>query len=198
MEHLPSSEATGRRSLKYTPFFLYLISMLTFLMAYGFPLTDTNFSVIGSRGGRRLLFLLWGALTGNYFYLYTEMLLTQTNCEDRLVRSLLLGALLLFVTAVGIPYLPELLPELARLHVEISFFSPIFLGLSQVRFLHLLEKKAGNMFPVQRTFLGVLLIGSAILFLSIGIVTSLLEIFLIVGICFYLRGLHRKIGSIRL
>ena len=115
MEHLPSSEATGRRSLKYTPFFLYLISMLTFLMAYGFPLTDTNFSVIGSRGGRRLLFLLWGALTGNYFYLYTEMLMTQTDCEDRLVRSLLLGALLLFVTAVGIPYLPELLPELARL-----------------------------------------------------------------------------------
>ncbi len=40
--------------------------------------------------------------------------------------------------------------------------------------------------------------GSAVLFLSIGIVTSLLEIYLIFGICIYLLGLHRKLGELRL
>lgn len=177
---------------------LCLISLLTFLLASGFSLTDTNFSVIGSRGGRRPLFLLWGALTGNFFYLYTDNLFMQTGCADRLVRGLLWGALFLFVTAVGIPYLPKLLPDLARLHVEISFLAPLFLGASQMRFLHLLQKKAGTVFRMQWIFMGALGMGSAVLFLSIGIVTSLLEIYLIFGICIYLLGLHRKLGELRL
>lgn len=51
---------------------LCLIPFLTLLMASGFSWTGVNFSVIGSRGGRRWAFLVWGALTGNYFYLHNK------------------------------------------------------------------------------------------------------------------------------
>ena len=89
---------------------LCLIPFLTLLLASGFSWTGVNFSVIGSRGGRRLAFLVWGALTGNYFYLHTRELIELSGCRNRTLERLLFGALVCFVTAVGIPYLPRQLP----------------------------------------------------------------------------------------
>lgn len=178
---------------RYGFYSLCLIPLLTFLMASGFQLTSTNFSVIGNRGGRRLAFLLWGALTGNSFYLYTEKLMELTDCRDRMAEGFLFSSLVFFVVAVGIPYVPERLPGMSHLHVEISFMAPVFLGLSQLRFLLFLQKKMNERFLTQWLLLAFLGFGSAFLFLSIGIVSSLLEIFLILGICFYLLLLHHKL-----
>lgn len=175
---------------------LGLISFLTLLLASGFELTSTNFSVIGSRGGRRLIFLLWGALTGNYFYLYTEKLIEMTDCQDRIMEGFLLSSLFFFITAVGIPYIPEQVPRMSRLHVEISFLAPLLLGISQLRFLLLLQNKIGNNFLSQWFFMVFLGVGSTALFLAIGIVSSLLEIFLILGICLYLLLLHYKLKKL--
>lgn len=181
---------------KYAFCSLCLIPFLTLLMASGGRWTATNFSVIGSKGGRRIMFLLWGALTGNYFYFYTDKLLEITGCHDRMLRGFLFTALIFFVTAVGIPYLPEQVPRLSRLHVEISFLAPLFLGLSQVRFLYLLQKKTARKFPAQWLFLSVLAAGSVIFLLSIGIVSSVLEIFITIGVCMYLWLFHRKLKSL--
>lgn len=181
---------------RYAFYSLCLIPLLTLLMASGFQLTSTNFSVIGNRGGRRLVFLLWGALTGNYFYLYTEKLMELTNCRDRIMEGFLLSSLLFFVTAVGIPYIPEQVPKMSRLHVMISFLAPLLLGQAQLRFLLLLRKKIGGNFRIEWFFLIFLGLGSGILFLSIGIVSSLLEIFLIFGICLYLLLLHCKLKKL--
>lgn len=181
---------------RYAFYSLSFILLLTLLMAFGFRLTSTNFSVIGSRGSRRLAFLLWGALTGNYFYLYTEKLMELAGCRDWIMESFLLSSLLFFVTAVGIPYIPEQVPEMSRLHVMISFLAPLFLGLAQLRFLLLLRKKIGGNFRTQWFLLAFLGIGSGILFLTIGIVSSLLEIFLIFGICLYLSILHCKLKKL--
>lgn len=177
---------------RYGFYSLFLIPFLTFLMAYGFSWTSTNFSAIGNRGGRRLVFLLWGAFTGNYFYLYTKELMELSNCRDRAVQGFLFGALVFFITAVGIPYLPEQAPGLSRLHVEISFTAPLLLAAAQVRFL-LLQRKGGLKLHIQWLLLGSLGLGSAALLLSIGIVSSLLEIYLTVGICLYLWLFHRKL-----
>ena len=45
----------------YDFFSFFVIPALTLLLAAGYELTETNFSVIGNREGRRGLFLLWGA-----------------------------------------------------------------------------------------------------------------------------------------
>lgn len=178
---------------KYGFYSLCLIPALTLMLALGFRLTATNFSVIGSSGGRRLVFLVWGALVGNYFYLYTEDLMELTGCRDRMLQSFLFLALVFFVTAVGIPYIPERIPRLSRLHVQISFLAPVLLGVAQIRFLCLLQKKMDGRFLGQWLLLAVLGAGSALLFFSIGIVSSILELFLTLGICFYLWLLHRKL-----
>lgn len=177
---------------RYGFYSLCLIPLLTLLMAAGYSWTGTNFSVIGNRGGRRLAFLLWGACTGNYFYLYTKELMELGDCRDRAVQGFLFGALAFFVTAVGIPYLPEQVPGLSRLHVQISFTAPLLLAAAQVRFLFL-QRKRGLELHTQWLLLGSLGLGAVVLLLSIGIVSSLLEIFLTLGICLYLWLLHQKL-----
>lgn len=178
---------------KYGFYSLCLIPFLTLMLSLGFGLTDTNFSVIGNSGGRRLAFLLWGAVAGNYFYLYTEELLELAGCQDRMLQRFLFVSLIFFITAVGIPYIPEQVPRLSRLHVHISFLAPLFLGLAQVRFLCLLQRKTVGGFLAQWLILAVLAAGSAILFFSIGIVSTVLELFLTLGVCLYLWLLHRKL-----
>lgn len=179
---------------KYAFYSLYFIPFFTLLMASHAPWTSTNFSVLGNRGGRRLAFLFWGALTGNYFYLYTKKLMEFTDCKDQLAQGFLFGALICFVTAVGIPYVPEQVPRLSQLHVQISFLAPLLLGIAQIRFLWLLQKKSGTSFCMQWIFLGILAAGSVMLLFFIGIVSSLLEIFLTLGICLYLWLLHHKLA----
>ena len=98
-----------------------------------------------------------------------------------------------FCCCSGNPYVPERVPGMSHLHVEISFMAPVLLGLSQIRFLLFLQKKMNERFLTQWLLLAFLGFGSAFLFLSIGIVSSLLEIFLILGICFYLLLLHHKL-----
>ena len=172
---------------------LCLIPLLTLLMAFGDSWTGTNFSVIGNRGGRRMAFLLWGALTGNYFYLYTKELMELSGCRDRMSRGFLFAALVFFITAVGITYLPERVPGLSRLHVQISFLSPLLLAVAQVRFLLLLQKESGGRFGVQWGFLAFLGAGSVILLFSVGMVSTLLEVYVTLGVCLYLWLLHRKL-----
>ena len=83
----------------YDFYSLCLIPVFTLLLGFGFSLTGTNFSVIGNEEGHRLTFLLWGALTGNYFYLYTDTLMEKADCQDCMVKSFLFLTLTFFVTA---------------------------------------------------------------------------------------------------
>lgn len=173
-----------------------LITAMTLGLTYGFGLTKTNFSVIGNQEERRLLFLLWGALVGNYCYLYMEKLMRQVKCTDWLVRGFLLASLFLLVMGVGLPYLPQRFPRISRLHVMLSFFAPVCFGISQFRFLCLMQKKTGNIWRTQWYMQLILGIGSFYLLYSYGMVTSLLEIFLTVGLCLYLCILHGKLEKI--
>ncbi len=172
---------------------LCLIPVFTLFLASGCSLTETNFSVIGNEGGRQAAFLSWGALTGNYFYLYSRALMEEAELRDGLTLFLLTASLMLFLTAVGLPYLPQRVPGISRLHVWISFSSMIVMALSQIRLLILLQKMSGVVFGLQWVQQGILYVGSAVLFFGIGIVSSILEIFVTFGICIYLVCLDRKI-----
>lgn len=180
---------------RYDFYSFVLIPALTLWMASGFGLTTTNFSVIGNQGVRRLVFLFWGALAGNYFYLYTDWLMERSGCQDHVVQAFLYGALLLLITAVGLPYLPGRVPGMSRLHVLLSFLSPVFLGIAEARFLMLLQRKTDIHFYGLWSVLGVLVLGAVVLLFRIGIVSSLLEIYLTMGVCLYLHILHRKIEN---
>ncbi len=182
----------------YDFFSFFVIPALTLLLAAGHELTETNFSVIGNREGRRGLFLLWGAASGNYFYLYTKELLEFGDCEDGLLEACLSVSFVLFLCGVGLPYLPQKAPFLSKLHVWASFGGPVFLFLCLYRFLRLLEEKEGICLRMAKLFqLGTAGI-SAFLYLKIGIVSGLLELFVTFSTCMYLAGLQYKLEKIHL
>ena len=113
----------------YDFFSFFVIPALTLLLAAGYELTETNFSVIGNREGRRGLFLLWGAAAGNYFYLYVKELIEFGGCRDRLLTVCLFLSFTFFLCGVGLPYLPGKVPVLSKLHVWASFLGPFFIFL---------------------------------------------------------------------
>ena len=180
---------------RYLGFFC-LILILTVCLSFDSGLTETNFSVIGNRQERKLLFLTWGALVGNFYYLYMEDLMRQVECTDRMVRTFLLASLFFLMTGIGLPYLPKKVPGLSRLHVLLSFLAPVCMAVSQIRFLLLLQKQTGTIWKEQwcmQLFIGL---GSFALLFGIGMVSSLLEIFLTAAVCLYLVLLRRKLEKI--
>lgn len=178
---------------RYQTFVFLLISLLTFLLAQGFGLTETNFSVIGNKEGRKVLLLIWGAFVGNFCFLYMDDLMRMTFCTDKIVQSFLLASLYLLVIGIGLPYLPKKVPLLSKLHVIISFLAPVAFWISQFRFLSLLQRKKGKIWREQWCLQIILASGSFFLLFSYGMVTSLLEIFLTLGMCLYLWLLQRKL-----
>lgn len=181
---------------KYDICALCVIGVLTFLLVFGFSLTETNFSVIGNREGRKALLLAWGALVGNYGYLYMDTLMKRAECTDLWVRTFLLASLFLLIAGVGIPYWPKKLPRLSRLHVMISFSAPVCMAIAQLRFLLLMQKRTGTIWKLQWGMQLVLGAGSVILFFSLGMVSSLLEIFVTFSVCLYLLLLDHRLEKI--
>lgn len=185
-----------RRSYDFFSFFI--IPALTLLLAAGYELTETSFSVIGNREGRRWLFLLWGMATGNYVYLYTKELTEYGNCGDRLVRIWLFLSFTLFLCGVGCPYLPGKAPLLSRFHIWASFAGPVCLFLCLFRFVGLLEKEEGRSMAPEKWFqLGTAAV-SGVLYLKIGEVSGLLELFVTFSTCIYLAALQFRLEKIRL
>lgn len=185
-----------RRNYDFWSFFV--VPALTFLMAAGYGLTETNFSVIGNREGRHGLFLLWGAVTGNYFYLYVRDLMELGKCEDRAVYTCLFLSLVFFLCGVGLPYLPRRAPLISRLHVWSSFGGPVFLFVCLCRLVYVTERKTGVRLSGQRSIHLAVAVVSAVLYLRIGIVSSLLEIFVTLSACVSLSSFQHKLEKIRL
>lgn len=182
----------------YDFFSFFLIPALTFFLAAGNSLTETNFSVIGNREGHRALFLFWGAVSGTYFYLYGRELMEFGECEDRTGRACLFLSLILFLCGIGLPYLPGKVPVLSRLHVWASFGGPVFLFIFLYRFLLLVERKEAVRLAGQKLFQLATAAVSAFLYLRIGIVSSVLEIFVTLSTCIYLAVLQGCLEKIRL
>ena len=117
---------------KYDLFTIYLVPGLTIFLASMGNWFDTNLSVLGNTGGRRGLLMLWGWLTGIYYYRYMLYLFQLGRYRGAAGRWLLAAAGIFIMTAVVIPYLPEQEPGEAALHVALAFFSPILLAAALV------------------------------------------------------------------
>ena len=59
--------AAGRFKGKYDLFTIYLVPGATVLLASLDSWTATNLSVLGNTSGNKLLFALWGFITGIYY-----------------------------------------------------------------------------------------------------------------------------------
>lgn len=176
---------------KYDLFTIYLIPGLTVLLASLGNWFDTNLSVLGNTGGRRGLLLIWGWITGWYYCRYTLYLFRLGRYRGTAGKRLVAAAGVFIMSAVTIPYLPEEEPAEAALHVLLAFFSPILLAAALVIFLRFLSVKNRQHFRAAWNAMWGIAAAALLLLLAAGFITSFLELFLVVGLCGFLRHMER-------
>lgn len=153
-----------------------LIPGYTLLFTKGYSWFTMNFSVIGNLMDKYKAFLLWGILVGGYFYMMFRKIKASVSLTPVCSR-LIPAALVLLFCAITTPYLPQELPFKSVLHILFAFLSAVLL----VLFLFLVVWFQYLRFPeLYRPFLwglGGIAAVSAFLLVTIGIVSTALEIF---------------------
>lgn len=157
-------------------FAFLIIPGYTLLYVKNFNLFTVNFSVIGNLLGKKRAFVIWGFLMGIYFYFVLSSVSKNLRLSKR-VRYLVHTALMLLFLAVFTPYLPQEFPFKAFLHIVFAMAASLCL----IVYLFFASRR---LLEVNRTagecalwgLLGIFSI-SAILLVSVGIVSSALEIF---------------------
>ncbi len=176
---------------KYDLFTFYLVPGLTVMLASVDSWFETNLSVLGNAGGHRLALTSWGFVTGAYYCRYTFYLFRLGRYRNLAGKALVLGAGIFLMTSVMIPYTPELYPVKAALHVFLAFFSPILLAAALVGFLHFLSVKNRRHFRSAWRAMWSLVLAAVVLLILAGFITSFLELFVVVGLCGFLRYVER-------
>lgn len=176
---------------RYDLFTLYLIPGTTVLLASLDSWTGANLSVLGNRAGNKALFALWGFATGIYYCVYIRYLFYIGRYRNAAGRALVYTAAACLLTAVMIPYMPEQYPVKADLHVLLAFFSPVILGAGIIGFLRFLSSRDREKYRGAWRILWIMAACALLFLLEAGVITSLLEIFLVTGLCGYLRYMER-------
>lgn len=154
-----------------------IIPLYTILFTRGYNWFTTNLSVIANFFDKKKAFFLWGMLVGGYYYMIHRKVKTLSN-PGPVCSKLIPSALILLFCSITTPYLPDEMPFKAFLHIVFAFISTVLL------FLYLLcviikQYKADpeHYLSFLIALIAVILI-SIILLVSVGIISSALEIFI--------------------
>ena len=180
---------------KYDLFTIYLIPGVTIFLASFDSWTGTNLSVLGNRTGNKLLFAVWGFATGIYYCVYVRYLFHIGRYRNPGGRTLMYTAAAFLLMAVMIPYMPEKYPLKVDLHVLLAFFSPVLLAFSIIGFLRFLSSRDRMRFRRAWGILWMMAACSVLFLLEAGFITSFLEIFIITGLCGYLRYMEQLLAT---
>ena len=180
---------------KYDLFTIYLIPGVTIFLASLDSWTGTNLSVLGNRTGNKLLFAVWGFATGIYYCVYVRYLFHIGRYRNSEGRTLMYTAAVFLLMAVMIPYMPEEYPLKADIHVLLAFFSPVLLAFSIIGFLRFLSSRDRMRFRRAWGILWMMAVCSVLFLLEAGFITSFLEIFIITGLCGYLRYMEQLLAT---
>ena len=176
---------------KYDGFTLFLVPGLTLCLASLENWFGTNLSVVCNTGGLRLGFALWGILSGIYYMRYTFYLFRLGNYREGAGRGLVFTAGGFLIAAVLIPYEPDLKPQAAILHVALAFLAPVLLAGALTLFLRFISRCSRKRFRKAWQIMWYLEGGALAVFLTAGFINSFLELYVVTGLCGYLRYLER-------
>lgn len=172
-------------------FAYFIIPFYTLLFAHGYGWFTTNFSVIANslRGG--IGFAIWGILISLYLY-FMHRRLKAVMQFPKGCRLLLPASLILLFCAVTTPYLPNDMPLKASLHIIFAFIFGVLILLYFLWIIAIQYRQSPVLY--RSLFVGIIgiIIGSCILFLAAGIVSSALETFLTITISILAYRLWEK------
>lgn len=159
-----------------------ILPVYTVLLAADYNWFTFNFSVIGYSLGRRDAFLFWGLLVGICYGRtlssiagsLTRLHLLSTRGQALFKAFIPLDLFILFC-AVTTPYLPQVFPLKAFLHILFAAAAALLLLLFLTGLTWQLSRRDQKYSPYFYYCLGIAAV-SALLFLLAGIVSSSLEI----------------------
>lgn len=178
-------------------FSIFIIPLFTIYIACTDGWTKSNLSVIAYSKDKQVIFLIWGLLSAWYLNSYLWYLFRSVNFKGNVGIAFLQAATLSLIFAVAIPYIPDMFPLKAKLHIIFAFFSPLLLLVSLVCFQIYLEGINKAKFKRGRLELIIMVVVSFAILMLVGFVSSLLEIFVSISICYFLRATHKRIEEIR-
>lgn len=186
-EQVPANKGFKGR---YDLFTVWLVPGMTVILASAGSWFGTNLSVLANTGGGRIWLAAWGIVTGCYYCFYTLYLFRLGGYRNPAGRRLVLGAGGFLGTAVLLPYAPETLPAVSAIHVLLAFFSPLLLALALAGFVDWLRRCLPDFFEAAwKIFWRLIALCLAIL-AGAGFITSFLEIFVVLSLCWFLRYLE--------
>lgn len=171
-------------------FACFLIPAYTLLFAGSVQWFGTNFSVIAVTGPDHYRgFVWWGILAGSYFFVMLSKLafLLPRRWERNLVRLLTVCAVLALSYAVAIPYLPACFPKYAALHVLLAAGACVLLMLALLIILLALRRIDPARWRRPLRGWGLIVAGSALLFLIPMMVSTALEVFFTISAALLIR-----------
>lgn len=182
-------------SKKSTHFWLdflacFLIPAYTLLFAGSVQWFGTNFSVIAVTGPDHYRgFVYWGILAGSYFFVMLSALafVLPRRWERTAVRLLTVCAVLSLAYAVAIPYLPAYFPKYAALHVLLAAGACVLLMLALLIVLLALRRTDPARWRRPLRGWGLIVAGSALLFLIPRMVSTALEVFFTISAALLVR-----------
>ncbi len=161
-------------------FACFLIPAYTLLFAGSVRWFGSNFSVIAVTGPDHYRgFLWWGVLAGGYFFVMLSRLafVLPARRERTLARLLAACAVLSLAYALAIPYLPEYFPRYAVLHVALAAGACVLLMADLLVILLALKRTDPARWKRPLRTWGLIVLGSAALFLIPMMVSTALEVF---------------------
>lgn len=166
-------------------FSIFIVPIHTILLASNASWLKVSLSVVGYELDRQTSFVIWGVVTGFLFLVYLNLIYKTTRFENRALKRLNFIAFILMVFAVTTPYLPELFPLKAFLHIVFAVLSPVCMIISLGIFIFTYMRKEKRIFhKMVRGYLFIIITSTLILCLS-GIVNSLLEVFFTISMCIF-------------
>ena len=196
----------------------WMIPLATVLFPLGTDWFFSNFSLVGS-GDRRMEFILWGCFVGLYFSWAARRVLntaeqakatgTNTSAQPKIIgadataqaevmsadphlkatRRLLWVSGILFVIALATPYRPQRQPLISQVHVGSAAMTGVCFLVCVMVLSYYVKKDGGrgNYLPVTLTVMAC----CAVTFCILGIVSSALEVYFVVGCAAVLYQMHR-------
>lgn len=184
---------TEREYLLLNLYSCYLLPAYTLLFAGYEEWFRTNFSVLAVSGSKYYRsFLIWAVVTAIYFGVLLILLTEYLSARCRWRVLTLLGAALVSLTiGVPLPYLPDRYPELSKLHIFLCFTTGVWMMAALLMIILGQRRRNRDRYaPILRQWWYIVL-GSGILFLVSGMVSSAMEIYFVLSAALLCRRLYQ-------
>ena len=174
-----------KATFMYGLFALLVIPVYTLDYACNASLLKASMSMIGGEQGKLAGLIVWGVLSAVFFLSFTNYLFMLTRYRNLRVKRLMWVACGLLMAAVFIPFLPEVLPVLSKLHEIFAMTSCILIVITLFIFSYSLQKYDRRIYVRAMIYLTSAVLMSGVVIFLVG-VTSLLEVLFTIAMCVFL------------